>query len=93
MKAWRLSYVPGRSGDFVLTPKLNWIVRSLSGTTHGTLNPYDQRVPLILFGGRIRPGQYTAVSSPADIVTTFGSLTGVQLARAQGRVLTEALVR
>jgi len=93
MRAWRLSYVPGRSGDFVLTPRANWIVRSVSGTTHGTLNPYDQRIPLILYGGKIRSGQYPGAASPADIVTTFGALTGVQLARAQGRVLTEALVR
>jgi hypothetical protein len=48
---------------------------------------------LILYGGKIRPGRYTDASSPADIVTTFGTLTGVQLARAQGRVLAEALIR
>ena len=67
IKAWRLSYVAGRSGDFVMTPKPNWIFRLASGTTHGTLNSYDQRVPLIFYGPRIRAGRYATPSSPADL--------------------------
>jgi arylsulfatase A-like enzyme len=93
VQAWRLSYVPGRSGDFALTPRPNWFVRSTSGTTHGTLHDYDQRVPLILAGAGIRPGQYAAPSTPADLVTTFAALAGIQMPRAQGRVLSEALRR
>lgn len=91
--AWQLSYVPGRSGDFVLTPRPNWFIGSGTGTTHGTLHDYDQHVPLILAGAGIRPGRYTARSSPADIVVTFASLLGIQMPRAQGRALTEAIAR
>jgi predicted AlkP superfamily pyrophosphatase or phosphodiesterase len=90
---WQLSYVPGRSGDFAITPKANWIIRSTSGTTHGSLNSYDQRVPLVLFGQGIRPGRYAGRTTPADMVVTFATLTGIQMPRAQGRALTEALVR
>ena len=93
IRAWRLSYVPGRSGDFLFTLRRNWIVRSGSGTTHGSANDYDQRVPLILFGPAIRAGRYTVAASPADLAPTFASLTGVKLPRAQGRALTEAIVR
>ncbi|HXT71951.1 MAG TPA: alkaline phosphatase family protein [Vicinamibacterales bacterium] len=93
IKAWRLSYVAGRSGDFVMTPKPNWILRTVSGSTHGTLNPYDQRVPLIFFGMRIKPGKYDAPASPADLAPTLMELAGAKLPRAQGRPLTDAIVR
>ena len=93
IRAWQLSYVAGRSGDFALTPKPNWFVRPTSGTTHGSLNPYDQRVPLVLAGSGIRPGRYTSASSSADLVVSFAALAGIQMPRAQGRPLTEAIVR
>ena len=44
VKAWRLSYVAGRSGDFLFTPKRNWIVHPTAGSDHGTVNDYDQVV-------------------------------------------------
>jgi predicted AlkP superfamily pyrophosphatase or phosphodiesterase len=93
LRAWRLSYVPGRSGDFVFIPRVNWIARGASGSTHGSRHAYDQRVPLVLYGSSIRPGQYTAPSTPADLAPTFAMLTGIRMPRAQGRALTEALVR
>jgi len=93
LRAWRLSYVAGRSGDFALTPKPNWIVQSTPGSTHGSPNGYDQRVPLVLAGWGIRPGRYLASSSPADLAPTLAALVGIQMPRAQGRVLTEAIAR
>ena len=93
LKAWRLSYVPGRSGDFVFTPRPNWIMRGASGSTHGTLNSYDQRVPLVFFGARIRAGRYDIAASPADLAPTLAHLVCVKLPRAQGRSLTEAVAR
>jgi predicted AlkP superfamily pyrophosphatase or phosphodiesterase len=93
IRAWRLSYVPGRSGDFAFTPKPNWIARATSGTTHGSLNDDDRRVPLVLSGLGIRPGRYAVAATPADVVCTFAALVGIQLPRAQGRALSEALAR
>ena len=93
IRAWRLSYVPGRMGDFMLVLKPNWILRSTSGTTHGTLNAHDQRVPVLFFGAGIKPGRYAATSSPADLAPTFAHLTGIVMPRAQGRALTDALVK
>ena len=93
IRAWQFSFVPGRSGDFALTPKPNWIVRSGSGTTHGSHNSYDQRVPLVLFGQGIKPGRYAERTTPADMAVTFAALTGIQMPRAQGRALTEAIAR
>lgn len=89
--AWRLSYVPGRSGDFLFTPKPNWIVMGTTGTTHGTLHAYDQHVPLMIFGKSIRPGHYADNATPADLAPTFAALAGVTMPRAQGRALTPAI--
>jgi predicted AlkP superfamily pyrophosphatase or phosphodiesterase len=93
LRKWRLSYVPGRSGDFVATPLPNWIVRTSGGTTHGSPNSYDARVPLVLFGAGIRAGRYPAAASPADIAPTLARLAGFTMTQTSGRVLTEALGR
>jgi predicted AlkP superfamily pyrophosphatase or phosphodiesterase len=90
LRAWRLSYVPGRSGDYIVVPKPGYYFGA-TGTGHGSQNEADQRVPLILLGRGVRPGQYLAPASPADIAPTFAAMTGVSLPTAQGRVLTEAL--
>ena len=60
-------------------------------TTHGTLNAYDQRVPIILFGAGVRPGVRPEAASPADIAPTLASLTGVRLENVDGKVLTAAV--
>ena len=86
----RLSHFPGRSGDIIFVPKPYWIV-SRDAATHGTLHEYDQRVPVILLGAGIQPGQYLQDATPADIAPTLAFLTGVTLAHPDGRVLVEAL--
>jgi hypothetical protein len=92
LRAAALSYNEDRSGDLILVPRENWILAT-AATTHGTLYDYDQRVPLLLFGAGITPGHYTQASSPADIAPTLAALTRVQIARTDGRVLSEAFAR
>ena len=89
-RAVRLSYFPGRSGDMIVVPRPYWIM-SRDAATHGTLHAYDQRVPVILKGADIQPGQYLQEATPADIAPTLAFLTGVTLAQADGRVLVEAI--
>ena len=89
-RAAALSYRPGRSGDLIVVPRPYWIT-STSVATHGTGHRYDARVPVLLAGAGIRPGEYLAQASPADIAVTFAYLTGVTLSRPDGRVLGEAL--
>jgi predicted AlkP superfamily pyrophosphatase or phosphodiesterase len=90
-RAAALSYYPGRSGDLVVVPGENWLL-STSVTTHGTLYPYDQRVPVIVFGKAIKPGRYSQAATPADLVPTLASVAKVTIAPTDGRVLREALV-
>jgi predicted AlkP superfamily pyrophosphatase or phosphodiesterase len=89
LRAARLSYYPGRSGDIVLTPRPYWIL-SAAATTHGSLHGYDAHVPLLLFGAGIKPGRYWQAATPADIAPTLAALAGITMARAEGRVLSEA---
>jgi hypothetical protein len=89
-RAAALSYREGRSGDLILVPREHWLLSS-SVTTHGTLYPYDQRVPVILYGSRVRAGRYRQEATPADLVPTLASVAGVPIAPTDGRVLQEAL--
>jgi predicted AlkP superfamily pyrophosphatase or phosphodiesterase len=98
LRAAALSHYPGRSGDLIVIPKVNWIWVAADGTatpgdatTHGTLSPYDVRVPVVLFGAHVRPGQYDGQASPADIAPTLATMCGIALPAATGRVLSEAI--
>jgi predicted AlkP superfamily pyrophosphatase or phosphodiesterase len=89
-RAAALSYVPGRSGDLITLARPGWITAA-AGTTHGSANPDDQRVPLVLFGAGIKGGEYSRSVSPADIAPTLAKLAGIMLPRAQGQPLSDAL--
>lgn len=96
--AAELSYFASRSGDLFVLQQPYWLTdgsaegkKSHTGTGHGTPYYYDQRVPILLMGFGIKPGEYFEAVTPADIAPTFGALTGVTLATHDGRVLSEAL--
>lgn len=90
LRAAMLSYYPGRSGEIIMLPRAYWIT-SVDTSTHGTAHGYDTRVPVILFGAGIKPGQYLQPAMPLDIAPTLAMMAGVTLPDARGRVLTEAL--
>jgi arylsulfatase A-like enzyme len=89
LRAAALSYVPGRSGDLLLAPKPGWMIGA-SGTTHGSANPDDQRVPILFYGSGIKPGKYEGAVTPADIAPTLADIAGITLSHAQGTVLRSA---
>ena len=96
--AFSLNYFSGRSGDMVVLQKPYWLAENSTETSllhtgagHGSPYYYDQRVPILLMGFGIKPGQYFQPATPADIAPTFAELTGVTLATRDGRVLSEAL--
>jgi predicted AlkP superfamily pyrophosphatase or phosphodiesterase len=92
LRAAALSYYPGRSGDLIISPRENWLLGTTAATTHGTQYPYDQRVPVILFGAGVRAGRYSQAASPADIAPSLATLGGVPIAPTDGRALLEAFV-
>lgn len=90
VRAAALSYYPGRSGDIIVIPKENWLLAA-NVTTHGTLYPYDQRVPVIFYGAGIHGGERADASTPADIAATLAAIVGVTLPSPDGQVLKSAL--
>jgi predicted AlkP superfamily pyrophosphatase or phosphodiesterase len=92
-------YFKNRSGDLLIVPKPYWIWDYAApgkpgrngGTSHGTPNYYDQRVPVILMGPGIRRGKYYEPATPADIAPTLATLCGITLSTQDGRTLREAL--
>jgi hypothetical protein len=93
LRAASLSYVAGRSGDLIVALKPYWIYgdTTIGGTTHGSANSYDQRVPLIFYGFGIHPGIFLTSASSADIAPTLAYLCGITLARVDGHLLTDAV--
>jgi predicted AlkP superfamily pyrophosphatase or phosphodiesterase len=98
--AAELSYFAGRSGDLYILQRPYWQLDSLkdpafarTGANHGTPYYYDQRVPILMMGFGIKPGEYFEAATPADIAPTLATLTGVMLSTRDGRVLREALRR
>jgi predicted AlkP superfamily pyrophosphatase or phosphodiesterase len=89
LRAVALSYVADRRGELILAPKAGWMTGS-TGTTHGSANPDDQRVPIIFFGQGIKPGRYTNAATPADIAPTLADICGIVMKHAKGAVLRSA---
>jgi hypothetical protein len=88
-RAAALNYYPGRSGDVIVVPKENWIL-STSATTHGTLYPYDQHVPVILYGPGVRQQRFDNPATPADIAPSLAALAGISFRTSDGRARSEA---
>jgi len=98
LRAFALSYFPGRSGDLFIVPKPYWLMDSTPagqkrsyGTGHGVPYNYDQHVPVLLMGFSVQPGEYFQAITPADIAPTLAALCGITLAPRDGHVLSEAL--
>jgi len=90
VRAAALSYFPGRSGDLILIPKPGWQF-SATGAMHGTATDDDQRVPILLMGYGVKPGEYQQAVTPADVAPTLAAICGVTLQQTEGRALTPAL--
>jgi predicted AlkP superfamily pyrophosphatase or phosphodiesterase len=85
LRAAALSYFPGRSGDLVFATKPGWMI-SAAGTTHGSANAEDQRVPILFYGRGVKPGVYQDRATPADVTPTLAALSGLAM-KAEGHPL------
>jgi predicted AlkP superfamily pyrophosphatase or phosphodiesterase len=92
LRAAALSYVPGASGDLIMALKPGWMFIA-TGTTHGSANPDDQRVPVMFMGPGIVPGVYSDPITPADVSPTLAALVGITMPRAEGQAATAAVRR
>jgi predicted AlkP superfamily pyrophosphatase or phosphodiesterase len=93
------SFFLSRSGDLTIVLKPYWILDYTKpgkprdyGATHGGPYAYDQRVPVLLMGYGIQPGEYFQAVTPADIAPTLAALCGITLIAPDGHILAEALM-
>jgi predicted AlkP superfamily pyrophosphatase or phosphodiesterase len=86
-------YNPARSGDVVVIQEaFKYLLDGSTVATHGAPYSYDTHVPLIIMGGRIKPGSYLNPATPADIAPTLARILNIQApSNAVGRVLAEAI--
>jgi predicted AlkP superfamily pyrophosphatase or phosphodiesterase len=96
VRAAALTNFEGRSGDLIIVTKPNWPLGgrvTAEAGSHGAPYDYDQRVPVILFGAGIKAGRVRSRATPADIAPTLARVAGIQMPKAEGRALTEAIAQ
>ena len=86
LRAAALNYYGPRSGDIIVVPTEHWLL-STAATTHGTLYPYDQQVPVIFFGAGVTAAVHDGPATPADVAPTLAALAGVRFAVTDGKAL------
>lgn len=76
-------YNPTRSGDLTLILKPGYYSGyAPTGTTHGSWNPYDARIPLLFYGWGINKGESFAPYKMTDIAATIAALLHIQAPNA-----------
>ena len=72
------SYFPARSGELAVVLKPYWLEGDrLTGTNHGSPYPYDTHVPLLVFGGHVKPGIRKEEVPPASIAAILSKALGI----------------
>jgi len=96
-EALALGLFPGRSGDLVVLREdgYQWSNRPLPrGTTHGSTDDLDQRVPMWFWGAGVRAGTAPGDLDVRQVAPTVAALLGVDVPRdAQLPLVREALQR
>lgn len=75
--AWRNSLYPDRGDDYFIQYRENFQLHG-TGTGHGTPYAYDTHVPLIFWGGKLRPGAIDAPVATVDAAPTLAALAGIR---------------
>jgi predicted AlkP superfamily pyrophosphatase or phosphodiesterase len=72
-------YNPKRTGELQIILEPGWFQGySLTGTTHGTWNPYDTHIPLVFMGWGINKGSSNKHVYMTDIAPTLAALLHIQ---------------
>ncbi|HSC53179.1 MAG TPA: alkaline phosphatase PafA [Phnomibacter sp.] len=74
-----LGFNPARSGDIQIVLKPGYFYGGNSGTTHGTMYPYDAHIPMVFMGWGITPGRTNRVTYMTDISATLAALLHIQM--------------
>jgi hypothetical protein len=90
-RALSLGFYGPRSGDLIILQEPYYLFDA-TGTSHGTPYDYDNHVPIIFLGPKIKAGTYSQKIAVNDIAPTLAAILKVeQPSGSIGRVLTEIL--
>jgi predicted AlkP superfamily pyrophosphatase or phosphodiesterase len=85
-------YNSKRSGQVGYFEKPGYIEDGPRGTTHGSWNPYDARIPLLWFGFDIKPGKTNREVYMTDIAPTVSTILHIQMPNGcVGKVIEEVM--
>ncbi len=86
-------YNAERSGAVQIILKPGWYQGyGITGTTHGTWNPYDAHIPLVWMGWGIKQGKSNASYHMTDIAATVAALLHIQAPNGSiGQPISEVL--
>lgn len=85
-------YYPKRAGALMIIPYSGWFSSGGKGTTHGSWNPYDTRIPLVFMGWGIKHGSSSKTYHMEDIAPTIAALLKIQMGSGNtGKVITEVV--
>ena len=74
------SFYAGRSGDVILDFMPGWIVESSSQRTSSTSGyNYDRHIPLVIYGGGLKPATIDSRVNPAHLAATLCTLIDIEL--------------
>jgi predicted AlkP superfamily pyrophosphatase or phosphodiesterase len=83
-------YNPKRSGDIHFILKAGYFDGTITGTTHGSWNPYDAHIPLVWFGWNIKHGTTNRETYMTDIAPTIAAMLKIQMPSGSvGKVIEE----
>lgn len=91
-------FYPKRSGDVLVVLEPGWLEGYAGpltkGTTHGSTSNYDTHVPLVFWGGPVKPGESAAPVRVIDIAPTLAQWLRIQEPNGcTGKALREVLRR
>lgn len=86
-------YYAKRSGAIQLVLNTGWFeVHGKTRTSHGTWNPCDTYIPLLLMGWGIQTGHYNQPVYMSDIAPTIADLLHIQMPNGcVGRPITQVI--
>ena len=88
-----LGYDPKQNGEIVFSLNPGWIEYSYeTGTTHGSAYSYDTHVPLLWYGGAIKPGFSTRKVSITEIAPTLSQLLKISMPNATKGIILDEIV-
>jgi hypothetical protein len=80
------------AGDVQVVYKSGYFFGGATGTTHGSMYPYDSHIPLLWMGWGIKQGETHREVYMTDIASTLAALLKIQMPSGNvGKVIPEVI--